>query len=215
MIKFLFFKARYFRRNFLFLLLLFVSSCVYRFSLVSRESLGRYQSIYIARSLNPSGSTLPSDIFEEEVQKSFIQNFPDISLTSLTYADLYLRITYQNLAGEFYSEEVLQKGAVSVGPNDYQTEEGLIKQPLALEDLKLGPRSNLSEVLSLGVKVEIWDLVQRKMIFSKLYLESGQYRVLFSPKSRLLEVESHEAKLLVSLSKSIAGKMLGDLVHVL
>lgn len=189
-------------------------SCAYKFSLVSRQNAGRYKSLYVARSLNPIGSVLPCDVFEDEIQKSMIQNFPDIRLESSTNADLYMRIVYQKLDSTIPSDVLPLTGEIS-SINEYHTQRGEVKNPLALEDIKQGRNKRLKDILTLVVLIEVWDLYSREMIFSKSYSASENYNVFFHPKLRLLEMDSRQSSILINLSKIIAQKTVGDLVNVL
>ena len=68
---------------------LIFSSCTYKFSLLARKKLGKYNSIYIATPINYAGSHLPLEFFETEIEKSFVHYFPDLVL-SLTQKQIFI-----------------------------------------------------------------------------------------------------------------------------
>ena len=64
-------------------------------------------------------------------------------------------------------------------------------------------------------ELEVWDLRKKEKIFSKPYFGSGNFSITFSPKNRLLEIESNEEKQLKLISQTLVKAMLFDLIGVL
>ena len=191
---------------------LFVSSCVYEFVLGGRAGYGRYETLYIERALNPSGSILDVEILEDEIQKKLIQNFPDIRLSSKKDAHLYMRLTCQNLTADLAVVDTVLSDS---SPNNLILESGKIKAPHQLEKLTRSDHGYLKGTLKLVVFVEVWDVYKRERLFIKSYMSEHFYNPFFHPMYRLLELDLVERSILKAVSEPIAIQLMSDLAHVL
>ena len=201
----------------LFIFLFFslnISSCAYKFSLLSRQNMGKYKSIYVAEPINLAGSHLPIEVFETEVEKKLIQYFPDVILSLTQRADLYLRVKFHRLGGEVTSLE-LASSVDELQLNDYKDEEGNVRHLNEFEDMRTGKHGALKETLVIQAEVELWDLKSKKKVFSQFYSQSQEYSLSFPPEKRLLEMEQQREKKFQELSELVAQAMMMDFVEVL
>lgn len=193
-----------------------ISSCAYHFTLGARPHKGRYQSLYVARSLNPSGSLLPLEVLEEELQKSFIQNLSDIHLVSEPRADLFLRFVVHQLDDALFSETEQTTESLSFDSSSgLKTESGKLKHPLKQDNLKKSNYGLVWETMKLSVTLELWDLKTRQRVFSKNYSQDQRFRVLFSASSRMIELHQKEEEILRNVSKKMVRTIIDDLILVL
>gem|GEM_PF-4359810 len=189
-----------------------VSSCVYEFVLGARASYGRYETLYVERSLNPSGAILDVEILEDEIQKKLIQNFPDIRLSSKEGAHLYMRLTCQNLSTDL---AVVDTVSSDFSSNNLIKENKQIKAPHELEKLTRSAQGYLKGAFKIVVSIEVWDVYNRKRLFLKSYMGENSYTPFFHPMHQLLEVDLLERSVIRQVSESLAIELIGDLAHVL
>ena len=188
-------------------------SCAYKFSLLARKEFGRYKSIYLAESINYTGSHLPIEVFETEMERGFIHYFPDLVLSLTEKADLYLRIKFHTLGGEVSSLDLVSSSD-HLKINELKDEEGNLRYPDSYEDMRTGKYGALKETLSIRVEMELWDLKRREKIFRKVYSKSGEYSLAFAPEKRLLEMEKNRETKFQEFSKEIIHAAMIDLMGV-
>lgn len=195
---------------------LFLSSCMYEFVLGSRRNYGRYKTLYVERSLNPTGSLLDGEILEEEIQKKLIQNFPDIRLSSKGEARLYMRLIYLNLKESLTELDQASKDSNPYSPNDFLKDSGELRAPSGLDKLSKTKQGSLNSIMKVKVLVELWDLRSKKQLFQKSYVAwDVNNNLAFDRSYRLLEMDLKERAILKEISESLAKRVMGDLSHVL
>ena len=156
--------------------LLILSSCSYRFSNLHMRAPAGSKSIAIEAIYDTSHQVLPHEYIWESIQRQFA-NDGRLELRSQENADLYMRVHLKNASfapnNLFYQTA---KDPVSFERADLLKEGFISPYPLsAYSRYRRAMSFYRSNIFSMSLKAEVWDLRTRQMIFERSYGLGGTY----------------------------------------
>lgn len=181
-------------------------SCTYRFSNELLEPPIGIDTVYVEPAYDTSGYALNHQIltkaFEDEIAKN-----GKLALTRKPNADLYVRFNISSVSRKQHDELIYRRnvpeptlGANAPKINDFP-------------NIKTPTKAAAKEILQISVAVEYWALREKKMIFSKTYNSSQNFKVLDSKtgrENRFLRYEESLNERIKIISTSIAALSLND-----
>ena len=180
--------------------------CMYQFSNTAREKEGVFRKIAVESIHNNTKTHLPFEGLWEEIQRRLILS-NRARLTSSNDAEFLIRTTVTESTTEQHNSN---NATISSGTNDYVDP---TNQTPSYPSLKRAQVYSTQGKIKITIKVEVWDLMQRKIVLEKSYGQGSNWQLFdyqINPNNMFIRSGEKEEHHFQSIAQKLSKQIVND-----